>query len=87
MNMNCKYKKFSNERFCQVINGECQFLLCKYGPECPIYRNYLNWDSAWVENQAAVHGGTANVEQIMAADMYDSKAGPFVCDVLDLDFD
>lgn len=40
--MKCKYKKFSNERLCQIMNGECQFLLCMYGPECPIYQAFKN---------------------------------------------
>ena len=48
--MNCKYKKLSNERLCQVTNGECQFLLCGYGPECPIYQAFKDWDAYWTEH-------------------------------------
>ena len=72
--MKCKYKKFSNERLCQIINGECQFLLCMYGPECPIYQAFKNWDAYWVE------GNPGKVEQSLV----ESDAW---CDVLDLDFD
>ena len=85
--MNCKYKKFSNERLCQIMNGECQFLLCMYGLECPIYQAFKNWDSYWAEGSANTHGGTAQMEQIMAADMYDDKAAHPECITLDLDFD
>ena len=72
--MKCKYKKFSNERLCQIINGECQFLLCMYGPECPIYQAFKNWDAYWVE------GNPGKVEQSLVE-------GDAWCDVLDLDFD
>lgn len=85
--MNCKYKKFSNERLCQVMNGECQFLLCKYGPECPVYQAFKGWDAYWAEGDADAHGGTARVEQIMTADMYDEDAAHPECVTLDLDFD
>lgn len=72
--MTCKYKKFSNERFCQVINGKCQFLRCKYGPECPIYQAFKDWDAYWVEGNSDKVG-----ESIVENDAW--------CDVLDLDFD
>lgn len=85
--MNCKYKKFSNERLCQIMNGECQFLLCMYGPECPIYQAFKNWDSYCAECSANAHDGTAQIEQIMAADMYDEEAAHPECITLDLDFD
>ena len=42
--MKCKYKNISNERLCEVMNGECQFLECCYGPDCPIYQAYPDWD-------------------------------------------
>ena len=72
--MKCKYKKFFNERFCQVINGECQFIRCKYGPECPIYQNFVDWDRYWLE------GNPGGVEESLV------ERGAR-CDTLDLDFD
>lgn len=85
--MNCKYKKFSNERLCQITNGECQFLLCGYGPECPVYQAFRNWDAYWAEGDSNTNGGTAQIGQIMAADMYDEDAANPECIRLDLDFD
>ena len=72
--MKCKYKKFSNERFCQVIHGECQFLLCKYGPECPIYQAFKDWDAYWLEN---------NQDKVEESIVENGAQ----CDILNLDFD
>ena len=57
--MKCKYKKFSNERLCQIMNGECQFVLCGYGEACPIYYAFKDWDLYWTEGSANAQGGTA----------------------------
>lgn len=57
--MKCKYKDFGNERLCQAVNGECQFLLCGYGPECPIYQAFRDWDAYWAKGSADAHGGAA----------------------------
>ena len=57
--MKCKYKKFSNERLCQIMNGECQFVLCRYGEACPIYHAFKDWDLYWAKGSADAHGGTA----------------------------
>ena len=57
--MKCKYKKFSNERLCQIMNGECQFVLCGYSEACPIYHAFKDWDLYWAEGSADAHGGTA----------------------------
>lgn len=56
--MKCKYKKFSNERLCQIMNGECQFVLCGYGEACPIYHAFKDWDLYRAEGSADAHGGT-----------------------------
>ena len=42
--MNCKYKLSSNERFCTMLHGECQFVDSGYGTDCPIYQGYPDWD-------------------------------------------
>jgi len=72
--MKCKYKKFSNERLCQVMNGECQFIVCGYGPECPIYQAFKDWDAYWLS------GNAGGVEESLV------EKGAW-CDTLDLDFD
>ena len=60
--MNCKYKLLSNERFCQVLHGECQFLKCGYGSDCPVYNAYPDWDG-YVLSAQAKRDGTAQTEE------------------------
>lgn len=50
--MKCKYKSSANEKLCQAIEGECQFLDCQYGKECSIYNAYPNLDAYIVEQMA-----------------------------------
>lgn len=84
--MKCKYKLFDNERFCQVINGECQFLTCQYGPLCPIYHEYINWDKYIVDQMAENDpDGVAHVRYIATEDMFDdSITTEAIVDVLDI---
>ena len=49
--MKCKFKNTSNERLCEVMNGECQFLECCYGPDCPIYQAYPDWDKCIAKSE------------------------------------
>ena len=35
--MACKFKKSGQPRWCETIQGECQFLTADDGPRCPIY--------------------------------------------------
>lgn len=67
-NIKCKYKLFDNERFCQVIHGECQFIQCSYGEHCPIYDAYKDYDKYWLEQNAAAHGGVVSVDNILVQD-------------------
>ena len=84
--MKCKYKKFSNERFCQAVWGECQFLECKYGPECPIYNAFRDWDAYCLEKGAEAGGGTARVEGMATADADDpAQGGPSYVDVINIE--
>lgn len=84
--MKCKFKKFSNEAWCQVICGECQFIKSHYGPVCPIYNNYDLWDKYVVEWQANHNPDhIAYVENIATEDMFDDgKTTDVVVDVLDI---
>lgn len=85
--MKCKFKQFSNERWCQVICGECQFTKSHYGPECPIYNNYDLWDKYIVEWMAEHDpDNTAHIENIATEDMFDdsSKTTEAIVDVLDI---
>lgn len=84
--MKCKYKQFSNERLCQVIYGECQFVLCKYGPECPIYNGYPFWDKYSVETEAEKDPNhTAHIDNLATLDVFDETASTeAIVDVLDI---
>lgn len=42
-NPKCKYKDENNERLCMPLHGECQFILCRYGPKCPIFHMLELW--------------------------------------------
>lgn len=35
--MACKFQKIGQPRWCETIQGECQFQDADFGPECPIY--------------------------------------------------
>jgi hypothetical protein len=48
--MKCKFKKESDERFCHLIWGECQFIKSGYGEACPIYNMPEIFLSALVNN-------------------------------------
>lgn len=82
--MKCKYKSLSEERFCNVINGECQFILCKYGKECPIYNGYVDWDKYLVEESAKKHDGIAVIANIITADLLGESDIDAEVDILDI---
>lgn len=47
--MSCKYKKFDTPCFCQVIQGECQFMISPHDDCCPILDAYKDFDKYWLE--------------------------------------
>ena len=68
----CKYKKFDQPRFCQIIEGECQFITPPYdsGCICPIYHGYYDFDKWWMEEEMKKHG-KVTVENIKVIDEED----------------
>lgn len=85
--MACKYKKFGNPRWCQVIWGECQFLLCDDGPKCPIYAGYPDWDQYWMDTNED-KDGVVHVGNIMTIDQFDpTKTMTVYADTINLKYD